>query len=63
MSKSIIYVGNASPQETSVAGTTVQFTNVVRRYGCNCKASGGNIVLLKFRFVNRFVTEISDFTI
>ena len=44
MSSSIIYAGNSSTQSTIVAGTTVQFSDIVRRYGCNCKLSGSNVM-------------------
>ena len=44
MSKSIIYAGSNSTVTTAATGTIIPFSNIVRRYGCNCNTSGGNVV-------------------
>ena len=44
MSRGIIYAGNSVAQATVAAGTTIQFTNIVRRFGPNLDISGGNVV-------------------
>lgn len=45
MSASVLYAGNNLPVVTTVAGTVVPFTNIVRRYGKNLNVSGGNVVV------------------
>lgn len=44
MSKSLIYAGNSNTQSTVATGTVLKFTDLVRRYGCNLKLSGGNVI-------------------
>lgn len=39
MSKSLIYMVNSNTQSIT-AGGTVNFGNIVRRYGCNCQSNG-----------------------
>lgn len=39
MSKSVIYAANTVSQ----TGSVIDFGNIIRRYGCNLKLSGGNI--------------------
>lgn len=41
MSKSTLYAVNSNDQVLT-DGATVNFGNVVRRYGCHCNLSGGN---------------------
>lgn len=45
MSNSIVYAENATTQAFVATGTTVNFGNVVRRYGCNTNVIGGNGVI------------------
>lgn len=42
MSKAVLYAANTNAQTVVVSGTTINFGNIVRRYGCNCYLSGGN---------------------
>lgn len=39
MSKSAIYMANTNSQTVS-AGGTVNFGNIIRRFGCNCQSNG-----------------------
>lgn len=41
MSKSIVYAANTATQDVPVNGT-INFGNIVRRYGCNTNISNGN---------------------
>jgi hypothetical protein len=45
MSKSILYAANTAAQSVPVGGT-VNFGSAVRRYGCDCRLSGGNVVIM-----------------
>lgn len=42
--KSAVYAANTSAQSLA-AGDTINFGNVVRRFGCNCNVSGGNAIV------------------
>lgn len=42
--KSGLYANNNAAQAL-VAGNTINFGNVVRRYGCNANTDGGNVIL------------------
>lgn len=42
MSKSIVYAANTNTQVVE-AGNVINFGNVVRKYGCNCNLSVGNV--------------------
>lgn len=44
MSNSVLYAVNSNTQTLPI-GSTINFGNIVRRYGCNCNLSGGNVVL------------------
>lgn len=41
MGKSVLYAANLNSQAFVPAGLTINFGNVVRRYGCNCGLSDG----------------------
>lgn len=45
MSKSVLYMANASTQAVAATGMTVNFGSIIRRYGCKLNQSGGNIVI------------------
>ena len=45
MSTSVLYAGNNVPVTTTVVGTVIPFSNIVRRYGKNLNVSGGNVVV------------------
>lgn len=42
--KSALYASNTSNQTLAV-GDTINFGSAVRRFGCNCNISGGNVTL------------------
>lgn len=44
MSKSVLYASNTSNQTLST-GDVINFGSIVRKYGCNCNLSGGNVVV------------------
>ena len=44
MSKSLIYMVNSNTQSVANGGT-VNFGNIVRRYGCNCQSNGNTPVV------------------
>ena len=41
---SLVYAANNVSQAFVAAGTVINFGTPVRRYGCNCSVSGGNLV-------------------
>lgn len=43
MGKSILYAANTNSQNFVSTGTVINFGTLVRRYGCNCNLSGGNV--------------------
>lgn len=55
MSKAILYAGNSTPTTTVAAGTVIPFSTIVRRYGCNCNISGGNVTLNGIGYYNGIV--------
>lgn len=44
MCRAIIYAANTNSQ-TVDDGRVINFGNIVRRYGCNCNVSGGNVIV------------------
>lgn len=44
MSKSVLYASNTSNQTLTV-GDVINFGSIVRKYGCNCNLSGGNVIV------------------
>lgn len=44
MSKSVLYASNTSSQTLST-GDVINFGSIVRKYGCNCNLSGGNVIV------------------
>lgn len=44
MSKSLLYAANTTNQTVAVGGT-INFGSVIRRHGCNCNLSNGDVTI------------------